>query len=183
VAASRVRASLADSPGARPAARRQSNNTALHMAAQASAIGCVQELLQRGAKADAKNMYEKTALLLLDPNADYVDAAVQSLAEAGADLNAADYTGYTKLHWNARVLSSEARSFASALLDAGANVNAASSEGVTPLMLAAEDGAAEMVALLVERGADKSAKNGAGKTALDLAREAEREEDVLAALA
>jgi ankyrin repeat protein len=56
------------------------------------------------------------------------------------------------------------------LLDAGAQVNASGERKVSPLMIAAQLGHDDVVALLIEWGADPSQKAEGGLTALDLAR-------------
>lgn len=53
------------------------------------------------------------------------------------------------------------------------NVNARNESGFTPLIHAAQNGNEEMVALLLEHGADVHAKTETGKTALDMAIEYE----------
>jgi len=54
-----------------------------------------------------------------------------------------------------------------ALLDAGANVNATDGYGQTALLWAAVRGAVDCVDLLLSRGADRTLRTGAGKTAED----------------
>jgi ankyrin repeat protein len=56
------------------------------------------------------------------------------------------------------------------LLKKGAGVNQAKNDGDTPLMVAASSGKKGVLTLLLFWGADKAAKSGAGKNALDLAR-------------
>lgn len=53
--------------------------------------------------------------------------------------------------------------------DAPGRLDAPGSGGRTALMLAASSGNEEMVALLLELGADPALRDGAGKTAADLA--------------
>ncbi len=59
----------------------------------------------------------------------------------------------------------------SLLLEKGADVNQAMYNGDTPLMVAASIGKEEVLKLLLHAEANKAVKNGAGKNALDLARE------------
>jgi ankyrin repeat protein len=54
------------------------------------------------------------------------------------------------------------------LAQQGADLNAPDSRGDRPIHAAAQAGLNDTVKLLVELGADPNAKNGAGKTALDL---------------
>lgn len=55
------------------------------------------------------------------------------------------------------------------LLAAGAEINRPDGHGWTPLLLTANNGGAEMVAYLLERGADPRVKNGKGQDAQELA--------------
>lgn len=64
------------------------------------------------------------------------------------------------------------------LVEAGADVNAAHGRGFRPLHAAAEHRAHEMVALLLDRGADPTARNDEGMSAADFARS--RGDDALA---
>ncbi len=63
----------------------------------------------------------------------------------------------------------------------GAHVNHAENNGDTPLMIAASFGEEEVLKLLLLWGADKAVKNGAGKNALDSARET-RHPNIIATL-
>ncbi len=80
------------------------------------------------------------------------DDAVRELIAAGAEVNAAQGDGMTGLHWAA---SNRDPRLAKILLDAGADVGAGTRIGnYTPLHVAAQEGAAYVVALLLEAGAD-----------------------------
>ncbi len=59
------------------------------------------------------------------------------------------------------------------LIDAGADVNATAADGTTALMLAATNCKADVVELLIGKGADKTLRDKKGKTALDYAQSAE----------
>jgi ankyrin repeat protein len=59
---------------------------------------------------------------------------------------------------------------ARALIAKGADVNAHNSGGVTALMIAAANGRADMVELLVQAGANVQAQTERGETALSIAR-------------
>ncbi|CAM9682445.1 unnamed protein product [Scytosiphon promiscuus] len=61
------------------------------------------------------------------------------------------------------------RAIADLLLDAGGELDAVDGEGSTPLMIAAATGGAALCELLLARGADSSARNFAGSSALFLA--------------
>jgi uncharacterized protein len=57
----------------------------------------------------------------------------------------------------------------SALLDNGADVEGASPDGRTALMIAAMFNRVDIVEMLIARGANPSAQDGAGNTAFDVA--------------
>jgi ankyrin repeat protein len=59
---------------------------------------------------------------------------------------------------------------ARALISKGADVNASNAGGVTALMIAAADGQAPLVDLLVRAGANRAAQSERGDTALSSAR-------------
>ena len=62
------------------------------------------------------------------------------------------------------------------LLNAGARVGIFGDNGYTPLHYAAQSGGVNVVRLLLERGADKSAVDKSGNTPLALARKSEHAE-------
>ena len=82
-----------------------------------------------------------------------------------------DKDQFTALHWAAW---SGMPYCSLELLTAGLEIDARDTHGYTPLMLAALRGNAEVVEILLQRGADASLKNGEGKTALELVTESER---------
>lgn len=101
-------------------------------------------------------------------------AVVQLLLASGADPNKRiDYdspiSGRLDRGLTALMFAATA-DVAQALLDAGASVDATDEHGVTPLMRAAGRGGAEVVKLLIQRGANPNAKSKNGTTAADFAR-------------
>ena len=90
-------------------------------------------------------------------------AAVRTLLDAGADVNAARADGATALlyasHW-------DDLETAELLLRAGARVNAADDHGVTPLARACENVSMRMVETLLDAGADPNAAQTSGLTPL-----------------
>lgn len=93
-----------------------------------------------------------------------------SLISKGADVNK---PGWTALHYAA---SKGHIDLIRLLLDQQAYLDAESPNGTTPLMMAASYGSAMSVKLLLEEGADPRIKNKLGLTALDMAKQPEKED-------
>ncbi|HVB37923.1 MAG TPA: ankyrin repeat domain-containing protein, partial [Vicinamibacterales bacterium] len=94
-------------------------------------------------------------------------AAVKSLLEQGADVNAAQNDGMTALHWAA---VEGDLPLAQMLIYAGADTHATTRlGGYTPLDIAAKDGHADIVQALLKGGADPRSVNAYGTTSLMLA--------------
>jgi ankyrin repeat protein len=115
-----------------------------------------------------------STLLYGAPSAPVADAAMQGNKEAvrallkqAADVNAAQGDGMTALHWAAMKDDAD---LAQLLLYAGANVRATTRIGAyTPLVLAAKQGSAAVMAPLLKAGADANAPTSNGTTPLMLA--------------
>ena len=90
-------------------------------------------------------------------------AAVRTLIEQHADVNAIQPDGATALHWAAYRGDKE---LADILIHAGANVKAANREGVTPLWLSSINGDAAMITALINAGADPNEHLPLGRTPL-----------------
>jgi ankyrin repeat protein len=90
-------------------------------------------------------------------------AAINTLLDRGADVNASEPDGATALHWAVQL---EASAVVELLIEAGAAVTAANRFAVTPLELAANSGNAEIVARLLAAGADPNARSREGQTPL-----------------
>ena len=96
--------------------------------------------------------------------------AVRALLKDGGDVNTAQADGMTALHWAA---SKNDVDLATLLLYAGANVKATTRiGGYTPLLIASRSGHAEMVAALVNAGADANLATTNGATPLMFAAQA-----------
>ncbi len=94
-------------------------------------------------------------------------AAVKALLQQGRDVNAAQGDGMTALHWAAMKNDAE---LAQMLVYAGANVKATTRLGAnTPLVIAARNGHAPVVDVLLKAGADAAAATSTGTTPLMLA--------------
>jgi ankyrin repeat protein len=111
--------------------------------------------------------FASTAWASSAPLADAVEkmdrAAVRTLLERRADVNAPQADGMTALHWAAY---HDDLSTVELLVRAGANVSAANRYGVTPMSLACTNGNGPMVELLLEAKADPNAPLPGGETPL-----------------
>jgi ankyrin repeat protein len=93
-------------------------------------------------------------------------AAVRTLLQQGADVNARQPDGATAMHWAAY---REDLEMARMLVAAGADVKAANRNGSTPLWLAATNGDAAMIRALLDAGANPNEALPLGRTPLMLA--------------
>lgn len=96
-------------------------------------------------------------------------ARVTQLVKQGADPN--QHAGTNDWPVLMHAVHKHQLATAAALLDAGANPNRGNPKGYTPLMMAAGYGQADMVKLLLARGANARAADDRGATALDYARD------------
>ena len=90
-------------------------------------------------------------------------AALRSLIQQKADVNAVLPDGTTALHWAANADDLDAVSL---LIEAGAKVKAKDRYGFTPLYFACTNGSAAMIRKLLDAGADPNAADAGGETAL-----------------
>jgi len=90
-------------------------------------------------------------------------AALKTLLEQRADVNAPQADGATAVHW--AVFKSD-KEMLDQLLKAGASPKAANREGATPLWLASVNGDAPIVTALLKAGADPNEKLPLGRTPL-----------------
>jgi len=90
-------------------------------------------------------------------------AAVRTLIQQHADVNAAQPDGATAIHWAAYRSDKE---LADMLIRAGANVKVANREGSTPLWLACINGDAPMISAFLAAGADANEHLPLGRTPL-----------------
>ncbi len=97
-------------------------------------------------------------------------AIARLLIDRGADVTQAARNA-TKVQAIHAAVASNQPEVVTWLLDAGANVNARQQMDYTPLMGAAANARAELLDLLLARGADPALTTTEGKTAADLARE------------
>ena len=93
---------------------------------------------------------------------------VRQLVEGGADVNVRGIRGRTPLMDVCRFARRGGDILTNYLLDHGANINAQCDNGWTPLMEAASCNSAQLVGLLLERGADINMCNDRGKSAIEV---------------
>eukprot|EP01028_Stygiella_incarcerata_P004418 TRINITY_DN1966_c0_g1_i1.p1 TRINITY_DN1966_c0_g1~~TRINITY_DN1966_c0_g1_i1.p1 ORF type:complete len:261 (-),score=64.22 TRINITY_DN1966_c0_g1_i1:22-804(-) len=167
------------SRGACVDARKRDAWTPLQLAAHNDRPNVVELLLLHGANVDLKQMSSKSALDLapservrhvilrymgerVDPLARFKrmllnegrygrDQHLFQLIQHGADVNYADTSGWTALHYAARAGNVR---MGEILLVNGSQPNPVKSDGWTPLHLASYNDRVEFVALLIEHGAN-----------------------------
>jgi ankyrin repeat protein len=93
-------------------------------------------------------------------------AALRTLLQQKADVNAAQVDGATALHW---AVYRDDADVADLLIRSGAHVNVVNREGITPLAMASLYGNALMVDTLLKAGGDAKARGPNGQTPLMLA--------------
>ncbi|AVP57661.1 ankyrin repeat domain-containing protein [Pulveribacter suum] len=157
-------------PNARSAKRVPALVEALHKdSVQAAAV-----LLQsRGLDVNARNAKGETALMMAAIRGNL--PAARALISRNADVN---QQGWTPLHYAASGTTDHAPAMVTLLLEHYAYIDAASPNGTTPLMMAVRNGLADTARLLVLEGADPTLKNERGLTAVDFARQADRDDMV-----
>ena len=120
-----------------------------------------------GLQVEARNRNDESALML---------AALAGMTDVCRRLIALDAyvnkPGWTPLHYAASGGHAE---IVQLLLEHSAYIDAQSPNQSTPLMMAAMYGNTRTLSVLLEAGADASVKNQKGMTALDFAREADRQ--------
>lgn len=102
------------------------------------------------------------------------DEMVRLLLDNGAHVNCEDGNGETPLH---RATQRRSQSITRMLLDAGADPNAGSA-AAKPLILAITLGTSNIAQMLLESGASVDGREYGGKTALEVAIEASRNETI-----
>jgi len=131
--------------------------TALMTAASNEAAQVVGLLLSKGSDVNARDGKGSTALMKAAGTTS--ERVVRLLLEGGADVNATDSVeGRTSLHYaccnaDCSVPREGLLPTVKLLVHRGANVNAGDKKGWTPLLCAASNGCADLVAFLLTKGA------------------------------
>lgn len=169
--------------GADPNLRDGHGFTPLLYAAHRNHAPSIKSLIRGGAKPDMRGPNNMTPLGIATGEHHFF--AAKALLEAGADINT--WTGDTHLTPLMLVASKQKSASRYAAIAGGmepdelarvmikkygADVHAKTTAGITALMIAAGNDNATMISLLFQAGADLSATDKAGKTALDIAEEA-----------
>jgi ankyrin repeat protein len=137
----------------------------LFAAARAGDAALIESLIAAGAAVDAVDEAGETPLMHAAFHGHL--AAVEALLAAGADVNAQSPQGWTALA-RAAYNGETGRGYVEVvrvLNEAGASLDTPIFFGITPLMLAAGGGDAEVVEWLINHGADVLAANEGGRTA------------------
>ncbi|KAL7293705.1 hypothetical protein TKK_0012777 [Trichogramma kaykai] len=140
--------------------------TPLHLAAKCGCADTLGLLLKKGANASLRNHRGETALHLASRthSLECVEALLQ---HSSAEIDAEDSEGKTALHVTMG-RSPLTYDVAETLITWKAQVNRADKYGYTPLHLAAINELSECVDILIQHGADLSAKTKGGTTALSI---------------
>jgi ankyrin repeat protein len=139
--------------GVSPNVRDPNGETGLIVAMRYEALKVARLLVdQPGIDLEAKAPNGNTALMMAAFRQN--KTALLELLQRGAQVN---QKGWTALHYAAAAGSVEITRI---LLDKYAYIDAESPSGMTPLMIAAREGQEDVVALLLEQGADATLKDG-----------------------
>jgi ankyrin repeat protein len=139
--------------GVSPNVRDPNGETGLIVAMRYESLKVARLLMdQPGIDLEAKAPNGNTALMMAAFRQN--KTALLELLKRGAQVN---QKGWTALHYAAAAGSVEITRI---LLDKYAYIDAESPSGMTPLMIAAREGQEDVVALLLEQGADATLKDG-----------------------
>ncbi|XP_059167364.1 ankyrin repeat domain-containing protein 50-like [Physella acuta] len=119
---------------------------------------------------DGQEPWIHTDILLLSPNvpdrSEREGKLVDSLLDAGANVNLADKEGRTALHIAA---DQDYVKIVKLLLDRGADINRKDVNGCTPLHYCAQNRKSDMIVFLLEAGASENIRDNEDQTALHYA--------------
>ena len=138
-------------------------NTALHLAAEDDFSDCVKLLIEAGANVNARNGDDQTPLHVACLSQSI--ETVELLIKHGADVKAIYRDGRTALHASI-VKETSSWDCTRILLECKVDVNQADNFGYTPLHLAALNEFSTCAFMLIEFGADITARTNGGVTAM-----------------
>ncbi|XP_078041947.1 uncharacterized protein LOC144472596 [Augochlora pura] len=141
-------------------------DTALHLAAEASCVENVEILIERGANVHFKNHRGQTALHIA-ARSQSLECVEVLLKKGGCDPDIEDNDERTPLHLalGRSLLAYDVTEF---LIKWKANVNKTDKYGYTPLHVAALNELSQCVDILIQHGADLSARTKGGTSALSI---------------
>jgi len=141
------------------------NESSLLSSAKEGRLEVVQQLLDAGISANAKDEQSRSAVALAAINGH--SAVIRILLSAGANLNQPDREGNSAV---VHAIHSAQMDCASTLITGGANVDVRDNGGLSAVMLAVQAGQYSILEALINAGADVSVKNHeSGQTALMMA--------------
>ncbi|MDO8906082.1 ankyrin repeat domain-containing protein [Hydrogenophaga sp.] len=124
---------------------------------------------QKAVKVEVRNRHGESPLMMAALKGQL--ALAKRLIERKAEVNK---PGWTPLHYAATNADPVSVEMTRLMLEHHAFIDAVSPNRTTPLMMAAHYGHPDVVKLLLEEGADATARNEKGLTAIDFARGANR---------
>ncbi|XP_076237596.1 uncharacterized protein LOC143181190 [Calliopsis andreniformis] len=141
-------------------------DTALHLAAEASCVENVSLLVEKGANVHLKNHRGQTALHIAS-RCHSLECVEVLLKKGDCDPNVEDDDGRISLHLalGRSLLAYDVTEF---LITWKANVNKTDKYGYTPLHIAALNELSQCVDILIQHGADLSARTKGGTSALSI---------------
>ena len=153
-----------------PNLRNAAGQPPLIFALQQGSLKAFDALLQsKKINVELRNKKDESALMIASIQGN-LDAA-KTLIARGGDVNK---TGWTPLHYAASCTTDNAVPMIQLLLENYAYIDAASPNATTPLMMAVRYGTGDAARLLIAEGADPALKNDKGLTAVEFAKQAER---------
>jgi len=157
--------------GADVNAKTSAGDTPLMVSARAGHPDCFLELIKFGADLGIVNHEGDTAIMIADRSSFHfsaVDILMRTL-NCGAGLISSDMTLFSPLHFFAR--SGRAEPLLMMLHQSASDLNKLDGSGLTPVMVAAESGHADIFRILVMAGADITIRNGEGKSLMSIIRQ------------